>query len=307
MQHRTEDTMVWEYSNTGTKAHAFLRVTADGRRAAACRTSITRNANARFAMRGVFGAAVCGSCVKLHNAYLDRVAASMEPATEAQDLGHVHVETEQPVTTEERVIEMMRANNDRYTWGGPAYVESHMVTSETCAKLARQGKARLIEHGTWLLTEPTSAATEAAEPVLSNESDIRKYLAGMDKDALTNLLAGTEQAAAESAEGQTLHTWVREEMDKRITYVQAPELMQRIRDLAPVVTDYELPGSLVDAVYEGTVVAQGAELIEPKWGYVTVRATPDGHRAQAALLDKIVRTTAARHQAARYGRWAHSL
>lgn len=93
----TTDTHVWAPSNTGNLAHAFLSTNAGGRIVAACRSTITRDKDAILrdaeTMRDA-STRLCGRCETLHTAYLDRIAASMEPATEAHDLGYIAPATE---------------------------------------------------------------------------------------------------------------------------------------------------------------------------------------------------------------------
>lgn len=94
---------VFAPSNTGTKAHAFLgsRGAKDGNVRAACRVTIQRSVSATFISldRARKFYSVCDACVKLYQAAEDRAEASMQPATEAQDLGYVapvDERTEQP-------------------------------------------------------------------------------------------------------------------------------------------------------------------------------------------------------------------
>jgi DNA-directed RNA polymerase subunit N (RpoN/RPB10) len=90
------DTHVWARSNTGMRAHAFLRTNEFGQHVAACRKTIVRESSARMHPAEAFSLLTrCGVCEKLHNEYLDRIEASMAPATEADDLGYVHTEVEQ--------------------------------------------------------------------------------------------------------------------------------------------------------------------------------------------------------------------
>lgn len=87
------DTDVFAPSNTGTKAHAFLgaRGAKDGNLRAACRVTIQRSVSATFTSlanaRKFYS--VCESCVKLYAEAEARAEASMQPATEAHDLGYV--------------------------------------------------------------------------------------------------------------------------------------------------------------------------------------------------------------------------
>ncbi|AKA61733.1 hypothetical protein SEA_YDN12_66 [Streptomyces phage YDN12] len=87
------NTDVFAPSNTGTKAHAFLgsRGAKDGNLRAACRVTIQRSVSATFVSldRARKFYSVCDSCVKLFRAAEDRAEASMQPATEAHDLGYV--------------------------------------------------------------------------------------------------------------------------------------------------------------------------------------------------------------------------
>jgi hypothetical protein len=87
------DSDVFAPSNTGTQAHAFLgsRGAKPGNLRAACRVTIQRSVSATFtslaSARKFYS--VCESCVKLYLAAEARAEASMQPATEADDLGYV--------------------------------------------------------------------------------------------------------------------------------------------------------------------------------------------------------------------------
>lgn len=105
----SNDNRVFAPSNTGTKAHAFLgsRGAKEGNLRAACRTTIQRKAvgttfftqaeaETRFTL--------CDNCVKLYAAAEARAESSMQPATEADDLGYVtpvdgRTEAPQPACT----------------------------------------------------------------------------------------------------------------------------------------------------------------------------------------------------------------
>ena len=97
------DTRVFAPSNTGTKAHAFLgsRGAKPGNLRAACRVTIQRSTDSTFVSldRARKFYTVCDNCVKLYKAAEDRADNSMQPATEADDLGYVapvDERTEQP-------------------------------------------------------------------------------------------------------------------------------------------------------------------------------------------------------------------
>ncbi|MFD8315938.1 hypothetical protein [Kitasatospora purpeofusca] len=79
METTTNELAVWAYSNTGTLAHAFLRRTADGRLQAACRRSITRNADATVYQSEDISGRLCTNCDTQWNAHLARVERSMQP------------------------------------------------------------------------------------------------------------------------------------------------------------------------------------------------------------------------------------
>jgi hypothetical protein len=86
---------IWALSNTGTKMHAFVQVwkDKDGNESAnhlraLCRGTIARSADATFTSAN-YAIGVCPRCEKLAEAMWDRAEASMQPATEAQDLGYV--------------------------------------------------------------------------------------------------------------------------------------------------------------------------------------------------------------------------
>lgn len=79
---------IWAFSNTGTKMHAFVQLAGEGRKRAMCRSTIARNADATFTTAN-HAVGVCPRCEKLAQAMWDRAEASMQPATEAQDLGYV--------------------------------------------------------------------------------------------------------------------------------------------------------------------------------------------------------------------------
>lgn len=87
------DNDVFAPSNTGTKAHAFLgsRGAKDGNLRAACRVTIQRSVSSTFISldRARTFYSVCENCVKLFLEAEARAEASMQPATEAADLGYV--------------------------------------------------------------------------------------------------------------------------------------------------------------------------------------------------------------------------
>jgi hypothetical protein len=88
------DTRVFAPSNTGTKAHAFLgsRGAKPGNLRAACRVTIQRAATGTTFIsldRARKFYSVCDNCVKLYAEAEARAEASMQPATEADDLGYV--------------------------------------------------------------------------------------------------------------------------------------------------------------------------------------------------------------------------
>lgn len=97
---------IWAYSNTGTRAHAFVQAWKDNgwsqsgnHLRAMCRGTIARHENSLFYSKSDM-AGICTRCETLATAVWDRAEASMQPATEAQDLGYeAHaevVETQQP-------------------------------------------------------------------------------------------------------------------------------------------------------------------------------------------------------------------
>ncbi|HSX97879.1 MAG TPA: hypothetical protein VLG91_10885, partial [Streptomyces sp.] len=80
---------VWAYSNTGMRMHAFVQtIEGGGFKRAVCRSSILRNMDAIFVNWGE-AHSVCPRCAKLMEAMYARAEASMQPATEADDLGYV--------------------------------------------------------------------------------------------------------------------------------------------------------------------------------------------------------------------------
>ena len=86
---------IWAYSNTGTKAHAFVQTDDNGNRRAMCRATIVRSESAIF-HRKTDLVGTCTRCATLACAMYDRAEASMAPATEAHDLGHVAQVAETP-------------------------------------------------------------------------------------------------------------------------------------------------------------------------------------------------------------------
>lgn len=82
---------IWAWSNTGNTIHAFVSPAGDGKLRAMCRKTILRNSDAVF--NGKYDTSyptyLCTRCMKLATAMWDRAEASMEPATEAHDLGYV--------------------------------------------------------------------------------------------------------------------------------------------------------------------------------------------------------------------------
>jgi len=71
------DTRVWNYSNTGTKLHAFLNGVA------ICRSSIRRPGAEHTALDYCEARShqMCATCDKRFNAAIERIEASMEPST----------------------------------------------------------------------------------------------------------------------------------------------------------------------------------------------------------------------------------
>lgn len=106
----TNDTRVFAPSNTGTKAHAFLgsRGAKEGNLRAACRVTIQRAATGTTFIsldRARKFYTVCENCVRRYMAAELRAFESMQPATEADDLGYVapvDERTEQPQPAAER-------------------------------------------------------------------------------------------------------------------------------------------------------------------------------------------------------------
>lgn len=93
---------VWAYSSTGTRVHAFVQQHATGtdHLRALCRGNIARHKTAIFKEFSEFGL-ICPNCMTKFMDGVNRYEASMEPATEAHDLGHVVVRTE-PETSPEK-------------------------------------------------------------------------------------------------------------------------------------------------------------------------------------------------------------
>ena len=86
---------IWAYSNTGNLAHAFVAPwidrfgnKSDDHLRAMCRKTIDRSAYTLFQERKRMLLGLCANCVKLADAMHDRYDASLEPATEAHDLGY---------------------------------------------------------------------------------------------------------------------------------------------------------------------------------------------------------------------------
>jgi len=96
---------IWAYSNTGTKAHAFVQTDDNGNRRAMCRATLVRSESAIF-HRKTDLVGTCTRCATLADAMYDRAESSMAPATEAHDLGHVS-----PVA-EERTAATSRRNRE---------------------------------------------------------------------------------------------------------------------------------------------------------------------------------------------------
>lgn len=98
------DSRVFAPSNTGTKAHAFMGSIGakEGNLRAACRVTIQRSATETTFIslnRARSFYTVCDNCVRLYMAAEARAYNSMQPATEADDLGYVapvDERTEQP-------------------------------------------------------------------------------------------------------------------------------------------------------------------------------------------------------------------
>ena len=161
------DTRVFAPSNTGTKAHAFLgsRDAKPGNLRAACRSTIQRSVSTAFVSldtaRKVYS--VCESCVKLYLAAEDRAEASMQPATEAYDLGYVapvdeRTETSQPATEDTPQHEQsahadlsaengtVKLGRDMLTRRGP-WADVTLATGRTYVVSLKV--SRKADHGTW--------------------------------------------------------------------------------------------------------------------------------------------------------------
>lgn len=134
---------IWAYSNTGNLAHAFVQVWADkdgnessNHLRAMCRKTIARHAFTRYQERKHMLLGLCANCVKLADAMHDRYDASLEPATEAHDLGYVPTGDADSLDNEQR---------ERLQAGFDAAVAAHQavqaaVTPElvTIGKLAAE-------------------------------------------------------------------------------------------------------------------------------------------------------------------------
>jgi hypothetical protein len=91
------------WSCTGAKMHAFVQSAGGGRVRALCRPSITLDKNNQFLGLDEFQRPFpCASCLKRARYMWNRAEASMAPATEADDLGHVA-----PVADEAAVAEAL--------------------------------------------------------------------------------------------------------------------------------------------------------------------------------------------------------
>lgn len=94
-----DENKVWAYSSTGTRMHAFVQTSRLGYRRAMCRSNIERPDTAIFVVKED-AHLLCPSCANRFADLVNRVEASMMPATESQDLGYVH-----PVVDREPEIE----------------------------------------------------------------------------------------------------------------------------------------------------------------------------------------------------------
>lgn len=83
---------IWAAANTGTKVHGYVQIsdiiTGGGFKRALCRKTTLREVGARFVRLDQVPFGVCTRCRKLAEAMWARAEASMQPATEAHDLGY---------------------------------------------------------------------------------------------------------------------------------------------------------------------------------------------------------------------------
>lgn len=127
---------IWAYSNTGNLAHAFVApwTDKDGNESsehlrAMCRKTIARHAFGSFNERKHMLLGLCANCVKLADAMHDRYDASLEPATEAHDLGYVPTGDADSLNDEQR--ERLQAGFDAAVaahQAAPAAVTPELVT-----------------------------------------------------------------------------------------------------------------------------------------------------------------------------------
>lgn len=82
---------IWNYTGTGTRAHAFVQVSADNpiTKRALCRPDVRVYADGLGFMSQDDVNQICIRCLKLATVMWDRAEASMQPAPEVHDLGYV--------------------------------------------------------------------------------------------------------------------------------------------------------------------------------------------------------------------------
>ncbi|MEU1506465.1 hypothetical protein [Kitasatospora sp. NPDC005748] len=153
METATNENAVWAYSNTGTLAHAMLKTAANGRLVAACRSTITREADARLHVAEDVSGRLCKSCETRWNAHLARVERSMQPlqpcesfevygAAPVEAAGEAETVVQPETTTTTRTIYRPQFSAD-----GGHYWSNIMMLGETTASDARRECEYQATHG----------------------------------------------------------------------------------------------------------------------------------------------------------------
>lgn len=192
---------IWAYSNTGTKAHAFIQSAGEGSKRAVCRASITRSSDATF-VRKAMVVGICGACEKKVTAMYDRAEASMQPATESHDLGYVapagkFTDTQRDAMQDEFDAVVAAAQAPKADEAETA-TESHELETATVAKF------------TDALRDAVQTFSSLRSPIASASSAFGAWAETANLDALhaeALEMDELETARAAAREPQRFHYW----------------------------------------------------------------------------------------------------
>lgn len=223
---------IWAYSNTGNLAHAFVQnwTDKDGNESsehlrAMCRKTITRHAFTRYEERKNMFLGLCANCVKLADAMHDRYDASLEPATEAHDLGYVPTGDADSLDNEQR--ERLQAGFDA------AVSARHASPAAETVTIQGQPVETLADAESMLVRELRAEVQDAAHAEALEMDAAGEALTAAHADAMTLLERGTEPvrwhylAHRQTSQGAFLGV-----ISGYVTYpaeVDAPEAEERIR------------------------------------------------------------------------------